>query len=288
MPNDTGLSELPPLREVISAHNLTARKSLGQNFLLDSNITRRIADAADIRAETTVLEIGPGPGGLTRALLEGGAKKVIAVERDERCVTALSGVQEIVGERLEIISADALELQMEPLVSKHGPLQVVANLPYNIATPLLIKWLRYIERFSGFVLMFQSEVADRIVASPGSKGYGRLSVATQWRCEAKPVFTLSPKAFVPPPKVASTVVKLTPREEPLAEAGPELLEKVVAAAFAQRRKMLRAALKGTFSDPVSVLETVGIDPTARAETIGIEGFCALARSLELEKENPSA
>ena len=228
------------------------------------------------------MEIGPGPGGLTRALLEAGTKKVIAVERDERCVAALSDIQEIVGERLEIISADALKLQTEPLVSKHGPLQVVANLPYNIATPLLLNWLREIERFSGFVLMFQSEVADRIVASSGSKAYGRLSVATQWRCEAKPLFTLSPKAFVPPPKVASTVVKLTPREKPVAEASPELLEKVVAAAFAQRRKMLRAALKGTFSDPVSVLEAVGIDPTARAETIGIERFCALARSLEKE------
>jgi 16S rRNA (adenine1518-N6/adenine1519-N6)-dimethyltransferase len=284
--NDIGLSELPPLREVIAAHNLSARKSLGQNFLLDLNITRRITAAADIPAKTTVMEIGPGPGGLTRALLEAGTKKVIAVERDERCVAALSDIREIVGERLEIISADALELQTEPLVSKHGPLQVVANLPYNIATPLLINWLRDIEHFSGFVLMFQSEVADRIIASPGSKAYGRLSVATQWRCETKPLFRLSPNAFVPPPRVASTVVKLTPREKPVAEAGPELLEKVVAAAFAQRRKMLRAVLKGTFSDPISVLEAVGIDPTARAETIDIEGFCALARSLE--KENTSA
>jgi len=277
---------MPPIREVIATHTLSARKSLGQNFLLDLNITRRITAAADIPAETTVMEIGPGPGGLTRALLEAGTKKVIAVERDRRCVAALSDIREIVGERLEIISADALEFQTEPLVSKHGPLQVVANLPYNIATPLLINWLRNIEHFSGFVLMFQSEVADRIVASPGSKAYGRLSVATQWRCEAKPLFTLSPKVFVPPPKVASTVVKLTPREKPVAEACPELLEKVVAAAFAQRRKMLRTVLKGTFSDPVSVLEAVGIDPTARAETISIEGFCALACSLE--KENTSA
>lgn len=286
MIKNTDLSELPPLREVIAAHNLSARKSLGQNFLLDLNITRRITAAADITAGTTVMEIGPGPGGLTRALLETGAKKVIAVERDERCIAALSDIREIVGERLEIISADALELQTGPLVTKHGPLQIVANLPYNIATPLLISWLREIKHFSGLVLMFQSEVAGRIVASAGSKAYGRLSIATQWRCEAKPLFTLSPKAFVPPPKVASTVVKLTPRKKPVAEADPELLEKVVAASFSQRRKMLRAALKGTFSDPVSVLEAIGIDPTARAETIDVEGFCALARSLE--KENTSA
>ena len=274
-----GVEALPPLREVIAAHSLLARRSLGQNFLLDLNITRRIARAAGPLAQTTVLEIGPGPGGLTRALLEEGAKTVIAIERDERCLAALQQVADVADGRLHIVAGDALALDVAALAGRYGTLRVVANLPYNISTPLLIGWLKQLSLFDGFVLMFQSEVADRLAASPGSKAYGRLSVAAQWRCEVKPLFTLPPRAFTPAPKVASTVVRLIPRAQPLAEADPDMLEELVAAAFGQRRKMLRAALKGIFSDPQAVLTGAGIAPEARAETVGIKAFCALAREL---------
>lgn len=270
---------LPPLRDVIAAHGLSARRSLGQNFLLDLNITRRIARAAGPLKDATVLEIGPGPGGLTRALLEEGARKVVAVERDDRCISALEQVAAVADGRLHIVAGDALSVDIAALAAKHGTLRVVANLPYNISTPLLIGWLKQLSLFDRFVLMFQSEVADRLAAQPGSKAYGRLSVAAQWRCEVRPLFTLPPRAFTPAPKVASTVVELTPRSAPLAEADPDILEEVVAAAFGQRRKMLRAALKGVYADPQAVLTGVGIAPEARAETVGIEGFCSLARVL---------
>lgn len=278
-----GVSALPPLREVIAAHGLSARRSLGQNFLLDLNITRRIARAAGPLKNATVLEIGPGPGGLTRALLEEGAAKVIAVERDDRCLAALEQVAAVADGRLHIVAGDALAVDIDALAAQHGTLRVVANLPYNISTPLLIGWLRKLSLFDRFVLMFQSEVADRLAAQPGPKTYGRLSVAAQWRCEVRPLFTLPPRAFTPAPKVASTVVELTPRARPLADADPEILEEIVAAAFGQRRKMLRAALKGTFADPPAVLTRVGIAPEARAETVNIEGFCALARELARER-----
>lgn len=274
---------LPPLRDVIAAHGLSARRSLGQNFLLDLNITRRIARAAGPLDHATVLEIGPGPGGLTRALLEEGAATVIAVERDDRCLAALEQVAAVAGGRLQVVAGDALTVDIAALGAKHGKLRVVANLPYNISTPLLIGWLRQLSLFDRFVLMFQSEVADRLAAPPGSKAYGRLSVAAQWRCGVRPLFTLPPRAFTPAPKVASTVVKLTPRDRPLAQADPDILEEVVAAAFGQRRKMLRAALKGVFADPQAVLTAAGIAPQARAETVSIEGFCALARELARQR-----
>lgn len=274
-----GVADLPPLREVIAAHGLSARRALGQNFLLDLNITRRIARAAAPLDSATVLEIGPGPGGLTRALLEEGAGTVIAIERDDRCIAALEQVAAVADGRLQIIAGDALDVDIAALAEQHGRLRVVANLPYNISTPLLIGWLKQVSLFDRFVLMFQSEVADRLAAEPGSKAYGRLSVAAQWRCEVRPLFTLPPRAFTPAPKVASTVVELTPRDRALAEADPDILEEVVAAAFGQRRKMLRAALKGIFSDPQSVLTAAGIAPEARAETVSIEDFCALAGEL---------
>ena len=273
------LTALPALREVIAAHGLSARRSLGQNFLLDLNITRRIARAAGPLDSATVLEIGPGPGGLTRALLEEGAAKIIVVERDERCLPALEQIATASNGRLHIVSGDALSLDIEALASQHGLLRVVANLPYNISTPLLISWLKRLTLFDRFILMFQAEVADRLAAQPGTKAYGRLSIAAQWRCEVRPLFTLLPRAFMPAPKVSSTVVELTPRQHPLAEADPDILEEVVAAAFEQRRKMLRAALKRIFADPETTLKAVGIDPQARAETVGIEKFCALAREL---------
>ena len=278
-----GVASLPPLREIIAAHGLSARRSLGQNFLLDLNITRRIARAAGPLEDATVLEIGPGPGGLTRALLEEGAKAVIAVERDDRCLAALEQVAMVADGRLHIVAGDALAIDIAALAAQYGTLRVVANLPYNISTPLLIRWLKQLSLFDRFVLMFQSEVADRLAAEPGSKAYGRLSVAAQWRCEVRPLFTLPPRAFTPAPKVCSTVVELTPRDLPRGEADPEILEEVVAAAFGQRRKMLRAALKGTFADPKAVLTGVGIAPEARAETVSIEGFCALARELDRER-----
>ena len=274
---------LPPLRDVIAAHGLSARRSLGQNFLLDLNITRRIARAAGPLDHATVLEIGPGPGGLTRALLEEGAATVIAVERDDRCLAALEQVAAVAGGRLQVVAGDALTVDIAALGAKHGKLRVVANLPYNISTPLLIGWLRQLSLFDRFVLMFQSEVADRLAAPPGSKAYGRLSVAAQWRCGVRPLFTLPPRAFTPAPKVASTVVELTPRDRPLAQADPDILEEVVAAAFGQLRKMLRAALKGVFADPQAVLTAAGIAPQARAETVSIEGFCALARELARQR-----
>ena len=273
------LTTLPALREVIAAHGLSARRTLGQNFLLDLNITRRIARAAGPLDSATVLEIGPGPGGLTRALLEEGAAKIIVVERDERCLPALEQIATASNGRLHIVSGDALSLDIEALASQHGLLRVVANLPYNISTPLLISWLKRLTLFDRFILMFQAEVADRLAAQPGTKAYGRLSIAAQWRCEVRPLFTLLPRAFMPAPKVSSTVVELTPRQHPLAEADPDILEEVVAAAFEQRRKMLRAALKRIFADPETTLKAVGIDPQARAETVGIEKFCALAREL---------
>ncbi len=266
---------LPPLREVIARHGLGARRSLGQNFLLDMNLTRRIARAAELPSGATVIEIGPGPGGLTRALLETGAGRVIAIERDARCIAALEELKTVYPDRLEVVAGDALDLDIAAQAG--GPARIVANLPYNIATPLLIGWLRRIDAFDGLTLMFQKEVAERIVARPGSKSYGRLSVITQWRCKVEILFDISPRAFVPPPKVTSTVVRFIPLAEPLAPARMEDLERVTRAAFGQRRKMLRSSLKTLTSDPTSLLEACGIDPTARAEELRVEDFCALAR-----------
>ncbi|TNE57447.1 MAG: 16S rRNA (adenine(1518)-N(6)/adenine(1519)-N(6))-dimethyltransferase RsmA [Alphaproteobacteria bacterium] len=276
------MSTLPPLRDVIDAHGLRAKKSLGQNFLLDLNLTRKIARAAGNHHEATVLEIGPGPGGLTRALLAEGARKVIAVEKDERCLAALQEISAAYPGRLDVIPGDALSLNESDLLAElNGPIKVVANLPYNIGTALLIKWVTcetWPPFYEGLTLMFQKEVAQRIVAQPGDKHFGRLSVICGWRTEADLLFEVPRQAFTPPPKVTSAIVRLTPRAKPLFEADLAALEQVVAAAFGQRRKMLRQSLKSLGGDAQSLLETTGIDPTRRAETLTIEEFCALARS----------
>jgi 16S rRNA (adenine1518-N6/adenine1519-N6)-dimethyltransferase len=272
--------DLPPLREVIRRHGLSARKSLGQNFLLDLNLTGRIARAAGPLDGVTVIEIGPGPGGLTRALLAEGARRVIAIERDLRAVAALSELAERHPGRLAIVAADALEYDPRPLL-RDGPARVVANLPYNIATALLVSWLAvepWPPWYDRLVLMFQREVAERIVAGPGTKSYGRLSVLAGWRCRSKILFDVKPSAFVPPPKVTSSVVELIPRTAPLA-CDRRLLERTTEAAFGQRRKMLRQSLRTLGVDPLPLLASAGIEPTARAEDIAVEGFVALARAL---------
>jgi len=272
-----GIEALPPLREVIAQHELAARKSLGQNFLLDLNLTRKIARAAMPWSDATVIEIGPGPGGLTRALLLEDAPRVVAVERDDRCIAALQPVIAAADGRLTVHAADALETDFATLAPP--PWQVVANLPYNIATPLLLGWLARAQNFTRITVLVQKEVAERLAAKPGGKTYGRLAVAAQWRAEVRLLFDIGPQAFVPAPKVTSTIVELTPRAKPLAEAEWSKLERVTAAAFNQRRKMLRAALKSLWPDADAKLEQAGIDPTRRAETLSIEEFCALARLL---------
>ena len=274
------LDDLPPLREVIRRHELAARKSLGQNFLLDLNLTARIARAAGPLDGVTVVEVGPGPGGLTRALLALGARRVIAIERDPRCIAALAEIAARYPGRLEVIEGDALTIDPAPHLGD-GPARIVANLPYNVATALLVQWLTitpWPPWYDSLTLMFQREVAERIVAAPGSKAYGRLSVLAGWRCEARILFDVSPAAFVPPPKVTSSVVLLTPRAAPLA-CDLSALERVTAAAFGQRRKMLRQSLKSLGVDAASLLDAARIAPTARAEEIPVEGFVALARAL---------
>jgi 16S rRNA (adenine1518-N6/adenine1519-N6)-dimethyltransferase len=271
---------LPPLRDVIRRHDLSARKSLGQNFLLDLNLTGRIARAAGPLAGVTAIEVGPGPGGLTRALLTEGAARVIAIERDDRAIGALAEIGEHYPNRLTVIADDAMGFDVRPLLDG-SPARVVANLPYNIATALLVSWLTiepWPPWYDRLVLMFQREVAERIVAGPGSKTYGRLSVLAGWRAEAKILFDIAPSAFVPPPKVTSSVVQLIPRAEPLA-CERRALERVTEAAFGQRRKMLRQSLKSLGGDPLRLLGAAGIEETARAEDIPVEGFVALARGL---------
>jgi len=273
------MTDLPPLRDVIRRHGLSARKSLGQNFLLDLNLTGRIARAAGPLRDVAVVEIGPGPGGLTRALLAEGAKHVIAIERDDRAIAALAEIAEHYPGRLTVIAGDALAIDAAAQVS--APARIVANLPYNIATALLVSWLTvepWPPWYDRLVLMFQREVAERIVAAPGSKTYGRLSVLAGWRTEAKILFDIAPSAFVPPPKVTSSLVQFLPRAVPL-PCDRAALERVTAAAFGQRRKMLRASLKSLGLDPLPLLEKAGLDPTARAEDIAVDGFVALARQL---------
>ncbi len=271
---------LPPLREVIARYNLSARRSLGQNFLLDLNITRRIARAAGPFADTVVVEIGPGPGGLTRALLESDARAVVAIECDPRCVAALQPLREAYADRLVVVEADALDCDPATVGDTPGPRAIVANLPYNIGTRLLLNWLHRLDGIASMTLMFQKEVADRLAAAPGTGAYGRLSVIAQWLCEVRPLFDVPPQAFVPPPKVTSTVVRLTPRESPLAPAAIGDLEAVTAAAFGQRRKMLRSALRSLTADAATLLEAAGVRPEDRAETLSIAQFCALARAWE--------
>ena len=271
---------LPPLREVIRRHGLIAKKSLGQNFLLDLNLAARIARAAGALAGTTVVEIGSGPGGLTRALLALGADRVIAVERDERAIAALHEIAERYPGRLDVVPADALTFDPRPRLD-HRPARIVANLPYNIATALLVSWVcvePWPPWYDAAILMFQREVAQRIVAAPGSKSYGRLSVLVQWRCEARILFDVNPSAFVPPPKVTSSLVRLLPRAAPL-HCDRKLLESVTQAAFGQRRKMLRQSLRSLGVDVPALLAAADLSPTARAEEIPIEGFVSLARAL---------
>jgi len=276
-----GIDDLPPLREVIARHGLSARKSLGQNFLLDLNLTARIARAAGDIASADVLEIGPGPGGLTRALLAEGARRVIAVEKDPRCLPALQEIADRYPGRLVIVQGDALDGAGRDLLTP--PVRIAANLPYNVGTELLTRWLSpddWPPFWSTMTLMFQREVAERITAAPGSKSYGRLSILAQWRSEAKIVMDLSPQAFTPPPKVTSSVVHFTALPQPRYPAEARTLSRLTAAAFGQRRKMLRAALKGVAPDIEGRLRSVGIAPTARAETVSIEAFCALTRTFE--------
>jgi 16S rRNA (adenine1518-N6/adenine1519-N6)-dimethyltransferase len=271
---------LPPLREVIARHGLSARKSLGQNFLLDLNLTRRIARAAGPFGEETLIEVGPGPGGLTRALLEEGASRIVAIERDSRCIAALEEIAAHYPGRLEIVEGDAMAQDYGALAG--GRCRIAANLPYNIATPLLTGWLSaepWPPAYDRMVLMFQREVGERICAAPGSKAYGRLSVLVQWRCEARVLFSISPQAFTPPPKVTSVLVELVPRAIPL-PCRRATLERVTAAAFGQRRKMLRSSLSSLGEKALTALEALGIPPTERAERLSIAQFCALAEALD--------
>ncbi|PZA12206.1 16S rRNA (adenine(1518)-N(6)/adenine(1519)-N(6))-dimethyltransferase [Rhodopseudomonas palustris] len=276
----SAIDDLPPLREVIRRHDLAARKSLGQNFLLDLNLTARIARAAGPLDGVTVVEIGPGPGGLTRALLATGAKRVIAIERDERALGALEEIAAHYPGRLEIVSGDAMEFDPRPLLNGERA-RIVANLPYNIATPLLIGWLcaePWPPWYEMMVLMFQREVAQRIVAQQDDDAYGRLAVLANWRAETQMLFDISPSAFVPPPKVTSSVVRLVPRAHP-EPCDRAALEQVAAAAFGQRRKMLRQSLKSLGVDPARLTAAAGIDPARRAETVPISGFVAMANEL---------
>jgi 16S rRNA (adenine1518-N6/adenine1519-N6)-dimethyltransferase len=272
---------LPPLRDVIATHGLAAKKSLGQNFLFDLNLTRRIARSAGALEGFTIVEIGPGPGGLTRALLMEGATKVIAVERDERTLPALAEIQAAYPGKLEVINADALEVDWSNVIK--GPAKIVANLPYNVATALLVGWLTPKEWppwFSSLTLMFQKEVAMRIAAKAGDDAYGRLSILSQWRCEATRLFDVNKSAFTPPPKITSSIVHLVPRAVCAPPCKMEFLERVTAAGFGQRRKMLRSSLKSVFPNPEAILEPLGIDPTTRAEQVSVADFARLAQLLE--------
>ena len=276
----SAIDALPPLRQVIDAHGLSAKKSMGQNFLLDLNLTAKIARLAGDLSGCDVPEVGPGPGGLTRGLLAEGARRVVAVEKDSRCMPALQEIAEAYPGKLEVLNEDALTLDYRRHLT--APIRVVANLPYNVGTELLVRWLTPPEwppYWQSLTLMFQKEVAERITARPGGKAYGRLAVLAQWRCEAKIMMELPPEAFTPPPKIRSAVVHLTALPEPRYPADPAILSRIVAAAFNQRRKMLRSALRGLAPDIEDRLRAAGLTPTDRAEQVPIEGFCALAREM---------
>lgn len=278
--SETADDDLPRLSEVIDRFGLSARKSLGQNFLLDLNLTRRIARTAGPLEGFTVIEVGPGPGGLTRALLMEGADRVIAVERDERALPALAEISAARPGQLTVINDDALKTDWRTLAGS-GPVKIVANLPYNIATPLLTGWLTkhpWPPFWSSLTLMFQKEVAHRICADVGDSAYGRLSVISQWRSDPIKMFDVSPKAFTPPPKVTSSIVHITPRAEPLVDCDVAVLERVTAAAFGQRRKMLRSSLKALGGDPAALIAQAGLQETMRAEEVDAAGFCKLAKA----------
>ena len=274
------IDDLPPLRDIIANHGLDAKKSLGQNFLLDLNLTSKIARLAGDISGHDVLEVGPGPGGLTRGLLAAGARRVVALEKDPRCMAALSEISAAYPGRLDVFNADALEFDMRGQLT--GPVRVVANLPYNVGTELLVRWLTpkdWPPFWSSLTLMFQKEVAERIIAKPGTKAYGRLGILAQWKSTPSVVMELPPEAFTPPPKVHSAVVHLEALAQPRFPAPAGLLSSTVAMAFNQRRKMLRSSLKSAAPDIETALRDAGLEPTARAEEISLEGFCALARRL---------
>ena len=294
----SAIDDLPPLRDVVETHGLLAKRSLGQNFLYDLNLTSRIARAAGPLEGVTVVEIGPGPGGLTRALLASGAKQVIAVERDERCLPALAQIADHYPGRLHVLHGDALATDLGALVAQHGggPARICANLPYNIGTALLVRWLEadpWPPWFDRLTLMFQREVAERIVATPEQRvDFGRLAVLTGWRSRARILFDVPPSAFTPPPKVTSSVVELIPRAQPLPCDG-RILSALTLAAFGQRRKMLRQALKGfalrgRTLDAQALLESAGIEPTRRAEEVDVEGFVRLAQAAEAASQAQGA
>ena len=274
------IDDLPPLRDVIASHGLDAKKSLGQNFLLDLNLTSKIARLAGDISGHDVLEVGPGPGGLTRGLLAAGARRVVALEKDPRCMAALAQIAAAYPGRLDVFNADALDFDIRGQLT--GPVRVVANLPYNVGTELLVRWLTpkdWPPFWSSLTLMFQKEVAERIIAKPGTKAYGRLGILAQWKSNPSVVMELPPEAFTPPPKVHSAVVHLEALAEPRFPAPAGLLSSTVAMAFNQRRKMLRSSLKSAAPDIETALRDTGLEPTARAEEISLEGFCALARRL---------
>ena len=274
------IDDLPPLRDVIASHGLDAKKSLGQNFLLDLNLTSKIARLAGDISGHDVLEVGPGPGGLTRGLLAANARRVVALEKDPRCMAALAQIAAAYPGRLDVFNADALDFDIRGQLT--GPVRVVANLPYNVGTELLVRWLTpkdWPPFWSSLTLMFQKEVAERIIAKPGTKAYGRLGILAQWKSDPSVVMELPPEAFTPPPKVHSAVVHLEALAEPRFPAPAGLLSSTVAMAFNQRRKMLRSSLKSAAPDIETALRDAGLEPTARAEEISLEGFCALARRL---------
>lgn len=276
------MTSLPPLRDVIAAYGLSAKKTLGQNFILDTNLLDKIARASKSRdpepfERGTVIEVGPGPGGVTRAILDNGAKRLTVIEKDERCLGLLNDIAAAYPDRLTILNDDALGIDAAALGA--SPRSVISNLPYNVGTLLLTGWLKRVRDFSSFTLMFQKEVAERLIARPRTADYGRLSILTQWLCDAEILFTVPPACFTPPPKVTSAVVFLRPRAKPLADARPDLLERITAAAFNQRRKMLRSSLK-TVGDPARLCAAAGVPETARAEEVAVEQFCAMAKCLE--------
>lgn len=281
MSNATAQDGLPPLREVVERHGLMAQKALGQNFLFDLNLTGRIARAAGPLEGQTVVEIGPGPGGLTRALLANGADRVIAIERDRRCMPALAEIGAHYPDRLDVVDGDALAVDLSSLLGG-SPARIVANLPYNVGTPLLVGWLSaepWPAWWTSLTLMFQREVAERIVATPEQRAaYGRLAVLANWRCETKILFDVPKTAFVPQPKITSSIVQLVPRQQP-EPCDRRLLERVTLAAFGQRRKMLRQSLKAVLAEPAAMIEAAGLSPTMRAEEVPVSGFVALANAL---------
>lgn len=274
------MDNLPPLKDIISKYEIRAKKSLGQNFLLDLNLTSKIARYAGNLKQSDVLEIGPGPGGLTRSLLNEGARQVVSIEKDNRCIAALEEIQSLFPGRLRLLQGDALSMNVTQYLT--DPIKIIANLPYNIGTELLVRWLNsknWPSFWQSMTLMFQKEVANRIVARPGSKAYGRLSVMSQWRCNTKIAFNIPATAFTPPPKVESAVVHFEALNEPKFPAEVDKLEFVVSKAFNQRRKMLRGALKGHFINVEEGLYSIGILPTKRAENITVQEYCAMSQIL---------